>query len=137
MTYLVNRNQRKITREFYPGDVMRNHIQATGFLLEDIKKNNVQTPWFVLRSPELGKPFQEFYEACIEKGVLDRKTKELLMTALAAVFRCSHNTEEHIKAALDAGASKEEITEVLLIAAAEGAATQLAWQKELYKKYLI
>jgi AhpD family alkylhydroperoxidase len=97
---------------------------------------HVQTPWYVLRSPELGNPFYEFYEACIQKGVLDRKTKELLMTALASVCRCPQSTEEHIKEALDAGASKEEITEVLLIAAAEGAATQLAWQKDLFKEYL-
>jgi AhpD family alkylhydroperoxidase len=99
--------------------------------------SNVQTPWYVLRSPELGKPFHEFYEACSENGVLDRKTKELLMIALASVFRCSHSTQEHIKEALNAGASKEEITEVLLIVAAEGAATQLAWQKDLFKEYLV
>ena len=95
-----------------------------------------KTPWFVLRSPELGKPLEDFYEACKEKGVLDKKTKELLMLVLASVFRCPHCTEEHIKAALDAGATKEEITEALLIAAVEAAGTQLAWAKEIFLKYL-
>jgi len=104
--------------------------------MENQMKVEVQTPWYALRSPELGGPFEDFYEACKEKGVLDQKTKELLMTALACVFRCSHCTEEHIKGALDAGASKEEITEALLIAAVEAAGTQLAWQKDLYFKYL-
>jgi len=98
--------------------------------------NNAQTPWFVLKSPELGRPLQEFYEACKDKGVLDKKTKELLMLALASVFRCPHCTEEHIKGALEASASKEEITEALLIAAVEGAGTQLAWQKDIFMKYL-
>jgi AhpD family alkylhydroperoxidase len=98
--------------------------------------SDIRTPWYVLRSPELGKPFQAFYKACLENGVLDRKTKELLMTAMASAFRCSPCTEEHIKGALEAGASKEEITEALLIAAVEGAETQLTWQKDLYKKYL-
>jgi AhpD family alkylhydroperoxidase len=98
--------------------------------------NDMKTPWFVLRSPELGKPFQEFYETCKEKGVLDKKTKELLMLALASVFRCPHCTEEHIQSALDVGASKEEVTETLLIAAVEGAGTQLAWAKDIYMKYL-
>ena len=98
--------------------------------------NKSQTPWFGLNSPELGKPLQDFYEACKEKGVLDKKTKELLMLALACVFRCPHCTEEHIRGALDAGASKEEITEALLIAAVEGASTQLAWKKDIYMKYL-
>jgi AhpD family alkylhydroperoxidase len=98
--------------------------------------NDKHTPWFVLNSPELGKPFQEFYEACKAKGVLDKKTKELLMLALASVFRCPHCTEEHIQAALEVGASKEEITEALLLAAVEGAGTQLAWEKNIYMKYL-
>jgi AhpD family alkylhydroperoxidase len=95
-----------------------------------------KTPWFVLNSPELGRPFQDFYESCKNEGVLDKKTKELLMLALASVFRCRHCTEEHIQAALDVGASKEEITEALLIAAVEGAGTQLAWEKEVFMKYL-
>jgi AhpD family alkylhydroperoxidase len=68
--------------------------------------------------------------------VLERKTKELLMLALACVLRCPHCTEEHIQGALDAGASKEEITEALLIAAVEGAGTQLAWNKDVFMKYL-
>jgi AhpD family alkylhydroperoxidase len=99
--------------------------------------SDVRTPWYVLRSPELGKPFQEFYEACQENGVLDKKTKELLMIALASLLRCPHSTEAHIQGALDAGASREEITETLLIAAVESAQSQLVWQKDMYKKYLI
>jgi AhpD family alkylhydroperoxidase len=96
-----------------------------------------RTPWFVLKSPELGRPFQQFYQACKDNsGVLDKKTKELLMTALACVFRCTTCTEEHIKRALEAGASKEEITEVLLIAAGQGANTQLTSGKDIYMKYL-
>jgi len=97
---------------------------------------DVKTPWYVLNSPELGKPLQEFYKACQAQGVLDKKTKELLMMALASVFRCSHCTEEHIQGAIDAGASKAEITEALLIAAVEGAGTQLAWNKDVFMKYL-
>ncbi|MCE5186806.1 MAG: carboxymuconolactone decarboxylase family protein [Planctomycetaceae bacterium] len=98
--------------------------------------NTSKSPWYVANSPELGKPFEEFYENCKTKGVLDRVTKELLMVALACVFRCSHCTETHIRAALEAGATKEMITEALLIAAVEGAGTQLAWNKEIFMKYL-
>ena len=98
--------------------------------------SDAKTPWFVLNSPELGKPFADFYDSCKNTGVLDKKTKELLMIALSCVFRCSSCMEEHIKSALEAGASREEITEVLLIAAVIGADTQLAWEKELCIKYL-
>ena len=94
------------------------------------------TPWFALNCPEIGGAFQNFYEQCKENGVLDKKTKELLMAAVACVFRCSHCTETHIKGALEAGATREEVTEALLIAAVEGAGTQLAWNKEVFMKYL-
>jgi AhpD family alkylhydroperoxidase len=94
------------------------------------------TPWYVLHSPEIGRPFQNFYDACKNEGVLDKRTKELLMLSLASAFRCPHCVESHIKAALDAGVSKEEITEALLITAVEGAGTQLNWAREIYLKYL-
>jgi AhpD family alkylhydroperoxidase len=73
----------------------------------------------------MGKPFQDFFDACNKTGVLNKKTKELLMVALTAVFRCPHCTDEHIQAALDAGVTREEITEALLIAAVAAAGTQL------------
>ncbi len=98
--------------------------------------STMETPWYVLRSPEIGKKFQGFYKACNEDGVLDKKTKELLMLTLTSAFRCPHCTESHIKAALEAGLTREEITEALLIAAAEDAGTQLSWAKDIYKKYL-
>ncbi len=94
------------------------------------------TPWFVLNSPEIGGAFEEFSTQCKENGVLDRATKELLMIALASVFRCPHCVESHIKIALEIGVSREEITETLMIAAYEGAGTQLAWAKDIYTKYL-
>jgi len=98
--------------------------------------SNDKTPWYVLNSPELGRPFADFYQSVKSQSVLDTKTKELLMVALACVFRCPHCTEEHIVDALKAGATKEEVTEVLLIAAVEGAGTQLAWNKEVFMKHL-
>ncbi len=94
------------------------------------------TPWYVLNSPEIGGAFAEFSKQCKENGVLDQATKELLMIALASVFRCPHCTEAHIKRALEIGVSKEEITETLLIAALEGAGTQLAWAKDTFTEYL-
>jgi AhpD family alkylhydroperoxidase len=58
------------------------------------------------------------------------------MAALACVFRCPHCVQEHIHDALEAGASKQEVTEALLLAAVEGAGTQLAWNKETFMEYL-
>ena len=86
------------------------------------------TPWYVLNSPEIGQPFQDFHDAVAKGGVLDKKTRELLMLSLASAFRCPNCTESHIKAALEAGVTKEEITEALLITAVEAAGTQLTGQ---------
>lgn len=71
-------------------------------------------PSCTLQSPEVGKKRQEPYQTHSEKDVLDKTTKELLMLALACVFRCPHCTEEHIKGALEVGASKAEVVEVVL-----------------------
>ncbi|MFA5422762.1 MAG: carboxymuconolactone decarboxylase family protein [Phycisphaerae bacterium] len=101
-----------------------------------MEQNSKPTPWYVLNCPEAGGTLRDFYTACNQKGVLNKKTKELLMLSLACAFRCRHCTEEHIQKALEAGVSREEITEALLITAMEGAGTQLAWAKEIFIKYL-
>jgi len=95
-----------------------------------------EMPWFIRHSRDIGGAFNHFHNAARDKGVLDDKTKELLMLALACAFRCPHCTERHIKAALEAGATKEEVTETLLITAVEGAGTQLSWLRPTYEKYL-
>jgi AhpD family alkylhydroperoxidase len=94
------------------------------------------TPWYVLNSPEMGQPFQDFQDAVAKGGVLDTKTRELLMLSLATAFRSPHCTESHIKAALEAGVTKEEITEALLITTVKAAVTQLNWAREIYLKHL-
>ena len=104
--------------------------------MEGENMSHTQTSWFVLHLPELGKAFENFYEKCNENGVLDKKTKELVMVALTSVFHAPNQTEEHLQRALDAGATKEEITEILLIAAAENAWTQLSSEKQTFYKYL-
>jgi AhpD family alkylhydroperoxidase len=93
-------------------------------------------PWYLHQSQALGSSYLHFKNAVVEKSLLEPKTRELIMVAVACVLRCPHCTEEHIKSALRAGASKQEIAETLLVTAYEGAGTQLAWQKEMFEKYL-
>ncbi|MFO8006922.1 MAG: carboxymuconolactone decarboxylase family protein [Candidatus Brocadiia bacterium] len=93
-------------------------------------------PWYVHQSPEIGGAFADFYKAANQEGVLDKKTKELLMLALASAFRCPHCTRDHLAGAKEAGATKQEMAEALLIAAVEGAGTQLAWAKEIFREHL-
>jgi alkylhydroperoxidase/carboxymuconolactone decarboxylase family protein YurZ len=98
--------------------------------------SDIHTPWYVLRSPEVGKPFQDFISACHANGILEKKTLLLLQVVIAYVSHCPSHFEGRICDALDGGVSKEEITEALLIAAVENAGAHLAWNSEVCTKYL-
>ena len=92
------------------------------------------TPWFVLNAPEVGQAFADFRRVYQNGGVLDKKTKELLMLVMACTCRSTQNAEEHLHGALEAGATKEEITEALMIAAGEDAGAQLSWNQQIVSK---
>jgi AhpD family alkylhydroperoxidase len=92
-------------------------------------------PWYVNDS-RIGEALEEFKAAAYGKSVLDEKTKELLKFATASLLRCPHCTQSHLKRALAAGATKQEITEALLITAVQSAATQVSWDSEVFEKYL-
>ncbi|MBN2018860.1 MAG: carboxymuconolactone decarboxylase family protein [Sedimentisphaerales bacterium] len=98
--------------------------------------NESKTPWFALNTPELGRPFQEFCIACSEKGVLDSKTKQLLMIVVASVFQSNGEVKRQIESAMQAGASREEIIEALLISTATAARSQLEMHKDVLLKQL-
>lgn len=73
----------------------------------------------------------------VKKTVLDTKTKELIRLAVASVFRCKHCTEHHIKDALSAGATKQEVSEAILLSSLQSAGTQLNWHKEFFEEQLV
>ena len=92
-------------------------------------------PWY-LKDSKIAATLEDLKVASDGKSVLDTKTKELLKFVVASLSRCSHCTQSHLKKALAAGASKDEITEALLIASVQSAATQMNWNKEMFEKYL-
>lgn len=51
-------------------------------------------------------------------GIIPVKYRELISVAVALTTQCSYCIEAHIKNAVDAGATKEEIGETVFIAAA-------------------
>ena len=53
-----------------------------------------------------------------QSGTLDKKTKELIAVACTYMTRCPYCIEGHAKAAVEAGATKEELAEVIQIAMA-------------------
>ncbi|HBU70303.1 MAG TPA: hypothetical protein DEE98_07990 [Elusimicrobia bacterium] len=94
-----------------------------------------ETPWYLKQSP-LGAAYAHFSNVAVQKTVLDAKTKELIRLAVASVFRCPHCTEHHVKDALAAGATKQEVSEAILLSALQSAGTQLNWHKEFFKDTL-
>jgi len=72
-----------------------------------------------------------------EDGNIPRKYRELIALGVACTTQCPYCIEVHVKAAKRAGASREEITESTLIAAAlraGGAATHGAMALKFYDK---
>jgi len=70
-----------------------------------------------------------------EDGSLPRKYRELIALAVASTTQCPYCVDVHVKAARDAGASRQEVAETTLIAAAlraGGAATHGALALKLY-----
>ncbi len=53
-----------------------------------------------------------------EDGAIPRKYRELIALAVACTTQCPYCIDVHVKAAKGAGASREEVTEASLIAAA-------------------
>lgn len=72
-----------------------------------------------------------------DDGAIPRKYRELIALGVAFTTQCPYCIEVHVKAAKAAGASREEITESSLIAAAlraGGAATHGAMALKFYDK---
>lgn len=71
-----------------------------------------------------------------EDGAIPRKYRELLAVAVACTTQCPYCIEVHTKAAQRAGATRAELTETALIAAAlraGGAATHGAMALKFYE----
>jgi AhpD family alkylhydroperoxidase len=68
--------------------------------------------------PRLKQIYAQFYKETYftDDKALDSKTQELIALACSLVAKCDGCIDGHIKKALKAGASKEEISEAIVIA---------------------
>lgn len=71
--------------------------------------------------PEVMKAFSNIAQAALAPKALDSKTKELIALAISVAIRCDDCIAFHVKAALQQGASREEVTEALGMAVYMGA----------------
>ena len=67
--------------------------------------------------PDIHEAFQAFSQKVFADGALPGKTKQLIAVAVAHVTQCPYCIKGHTKAALRAGASREELMEAIWVAA--------------------
>jgi AhpD family alkylhydroperoxidase len=70
---------------------------------------------------EVMKGFSAIAQAALKPGVLDVKTKELIALAISVAVRCDDCIAFHAKAAVEHGATRDEILETLGMAIYMGA----------------
>jgi AhpD family alkylhydroperoxidase len=80
-------------------------------------------------NPEEAKAFMEFIEKAEKKGALGVKTKELISVALSVAEHCEWCIAFHVKNALEAGATREEIMEACFVAVVMGGGPSLMYIK--------
>lgn len=72
-------------------------------------------------APEVMKAFSGLAQAALTPKALDGKTKELIALGISVATRCDDCIGFHVKAAMEQGASREEVTEALGMAIYMGA----------------
>ena len=80
---------------------------------------------YSMLEPRMKKVYGAYYKELYytpERRVLDPKVQELVSIAASLVAKCEGCIDGHIKKALELGATKEEISETICIAAAINAA---------------
>ena len=86
-------------------------------------------------TPEVMKAFAAIAQAATKANALDSKTKELIALAVAVAIRCDDCIAFHAKAALEQGASREEVLEALGMAIYMGAGPAVMYASHAIEAY--
>ena len=78
-------------------------------------------------TPDVMKAFSGMAKAALEPKALDTRTKELVSLAIAVAIRCDGCIAFHAKAAVDQGASREEVIETIGTAIYMGAGPSVVY----------
>jgi AhpD family alkylhydroperoxidase len=86
-------------------------------------------------APEVMKGFGAIAQAALAAKALDGKTKELIALGIAVAVRCDDCIGFHAKAAVDQGASREEVLETLGMAIYMGAGPSVMYASHALEAY--
>ena len=82
--------------------------------------------------PEIMKAFSGIAQTALEPKALDAKTKELIALGIGVAIRCDDCIAFHIKAAVEHGATREEIGETLGMAIYMGAGPSVMYASHAF-----
>ena len=80
-------------------------------------KNLAKLKTLNAEAPDAAKAFWAFDKAAMADGAISSKNKELIALAVAFTTQCPYCIEIHSKKAREAGATEQEISEVVFVAA--------------------
>ena len=75
--------------------------------------------------------YGQFSQQAKKDGALSNKMKELICVASGVLLRCSYCIAVHVKKAIDAGATRQEIMETAFVAVNMGGGPSLAYTTEV------
>src|SRR6185503_12284310 len=108
------------------GDTPRDSGQTTEELIPQAAGD--ATGSYSLLEPRMKRIYGMYYKELYytpERRVLDPKVQELISIAASLVAKCDGCIDGHMKKALELGATREEISETICIAAAINAAAMI------------
>lgn len=88
-----------------------------------------------LGTPDVMKSFSAMAQSALKTNALDTKTKELIALAIGVATRCDDCIAFHTKAALDHGATREEVMETLGLAIYMGAGPSVMYASHAVEAY--
>jgi AhpD family alkylhydroperoxidase len=86
-------------------------------------------------APDPMRGFSSLASEALKPGALDVKTKELIAMGIAIAVRCDGCIGFHAKAAIKAGATREEILETLSMAIYMGAGPSMIYAAEALRAF--
>ena len=86
-------------------------------------------------APDMAKGFSALASAATASGALDTKTKELIAVAIAIAGRCDGCIGFHVKSAVDAGASRDELVETVAMSIYMGGGPSFVYGAQALEAY--
>lgn len=86
-------------------------------------------------SPDVMKAFSTMAQTALAPKALDTKTKELIALAIGVATRCDDCIAFHAKAAVEQGATDEEVAETLAMSVYMGAGPSVMYASHAFQAY--